>query len=43
MMEQIDDGWRIRATPDTIWSWGINKGAATHFAGIIEKRTVRSS
>jgi pyridoxamine 5'-phosphate oxidase family protein len=26
--------------PSTVWSWGINEGAETHFAGIIEKRTV---
>jgi pyridoxamine 5'-phosphate oxidase family protein len=29
----------IRISPDTVWSWGINKGAETHFAGKIEKRT----
>ena len=26
--------------PSTVWSWGINEGAETHFAGIVEKRTV---
>jgi pyridoxamine 5'-phosphate oxidase family protein len=40
VLEQDGEGWRIRVTPDTVWSWGINKGAATHFAGMIEKRTV---
>lgn len=29
----------IRITPETIWSWGLNEGAETHF-GPIEKRTV---
>ena len=27
----------IRISPDTVWSWGINEGAETHFARI-EKR-----
>lgn len=27
---------------DTIWSWGINQGADTYFAGMIEKRVVNS-
>ena len=37
-----DDGerLRIRITPVTVWSWGLNKGAKTHFAGRIEKRNV---
>jgi pyridoxamine 5'-phosphate oxidase family protein len=30
----------IRITPDTVWSWGINEGVETHFAGRIEKRSV---
>jgi pyridoxamine 5'-phosphate oxidase family protein len=30
----------IRITPETIWSWGINVGADTHF-GPIEKRSAR--
>ncbi len=30
----------IRITPSTIWSWGINANAATHFAGIVERREV---
>jgi hypothetical protein len=30
----------IRISPETVWSWGINEGAETHFAGRIEKRTV---
>jgi pyridoxamine 5'-phosphate oxidase family protein len=35
------DGRRvIRITPETIWSWGINTGAAKHFAGMIERRNV---
>jgi pyridoxamine 5'-phosphate oxidase family protein len=32
---------RIRLFPETVWSWGINEGAPKHFAGRIEKRTVR--
>ena len=37
-----DDGGslRIRIVPETVWSWGLNVGAKTHFAGKIEKRTV---
>jgi len=36
-----DDGrLSIRIRPDTVWSWGINEGAETHFAGAIEKRRV---
>jgi pyridoxamine 5'-phosphate oxidase family protein len=31
---------RIRIVPETIWSWGLNVGAKTHFAGRIEKRQV---
>jgi pyridoxamine 5'-phosphate oxidase family protein len=31
---------RIRLTPETVWSWGINEGAPKHFADRIEKRTV---
>lgn len=35
------DGRRvIRITPETIWSWGINVGAPTHFAGMVERRDV---
>jgi pyridoxamine 5'-phosphate oxidase family protein len=30
----------IRIRPDTVWSWGINEGAETHFGGAIEKRRV---
>lgn len=33
---------RIRITPEVIWSWGINPDAEKHFAGIIERREVRS-
>jgi pyridoxamine 5'-phosphate oxidase family protein len=38
-----DDGaaLRIRIVPVTIWSWGLNVGAKTHFAGRIEKRSAR--
>jgi pyridoxamine 5'-phosphate oxidase family protein len=39
-LEEHEGSLRIRITPRTIWSWGINKGAATHFAGRIEKRQV---
>ena len=36
-----EDGRRsIRIRPETVWSWGINEGAETHFAGKIEKRQV---
>jgi pyridoxamine 5'-phosphate oxidase family protein len=37
-----DDGGkpRIRIEADTVWSWGINEGARTRFAGI-ERRRVR--
>jgi len=30
----------IRIHPETVWSWGINEDAETHFAGRIEKRQV---
>jgi pyridoxamine 5'-phosphate oxidase family protein len=39
VVEQEGGGMRIRITPETIWSWGINDGADTHF-GPIEKRQV---
>jgi pyridoxamine 5'-phosphate oxidase family protein len=32
---------RIRIVPETVWSWGLNVGAKTHFA-TIEKRTVEA-
>jgi pyridoxamine 5'-phosphate oxidase family protein len=32
---------RIRIRPTTIWSWGINEGAATRFAGV-ERRDIPS-
>jgi pyridoxamine 5'-phosphate oxidase family protein len=37
-----DDGGkpRVRIHPETIWSWGINRGAPKHFADRIEKRQV---
>ena len=38
-IEQVGGGMQIRITPETIWSWGINEGAETHF-GPIEKRQV---
>jgi pyridoxamine 5'-phosphate oxidase family protein len=31
---------RIRLTPETVWSWGINEGAPKHFADRIERRAV---
>ncbi len=40
VIEQHEGGLRIRIRPDTIWSWGINEGAPTYFAGRIEKRQV---
>jgi len=39
-LEEHDGSLRIRILPDTVWSWGINVGAPTRFAGRIEKRTV---
>lgn len=39
VIEHLDGGMQIRITPETIWSWGINDGAETHF-GPIEKRQV---
>jgi pyridoxamine 5'-phosphate oxidase family protein len=35
-----DDGGklRIRITPETVWSWGINEGAAKRFASIERRR-----
>lgn len=39
VIEHLDGGMQIRITPETIWSWGINDGADTHF-GPIEKRQV---
>lgn len=30
----------LRIAPDTVWSWGLNEGAETHFAGMIERRDV---
>jgi pyridoxamine 5'-phosphate oxidase family protein len=38
-LEDHDGSLRIRIRPATIWSWGINQGAVTHFAGV-EKRQV---
>jgi pyridoxamine 5'-phosphate oxidase family protein len=38
-LEEHDGSLRIRIVPETIWSWGLNVGAKTHFAGRIEKRT----
>lgn len=31
---------RIVVHPEVIWSWGINEGAETYFADMIEKRIV---
>ena len=31
---------RILVHPEIIWSWNINDGAETYFAGMIEKRVV---
>jgi pyridoxamine 5'-phosphate oxidase family protein len=39
LAQRGDSSWTIRITPKTVWSWGINQGAATRFAGI-ERRTV---
>jgi pyridoxamine 5'-phosphate oxidase family protein len=33
----------IRIRPDTVWSWGINRDAPKHFAGLIEKRQVSAA
>jgi pyridoxamine 5'-phosphate oxidase family protein len=39
-LNQGENGaWSIRITPKTIWSWGINEGAAHRFANI-ERRTI---
>lgn len=32
----------IRVTPEVVWSWGVNAGAPKHFAGMIERRDVRT-
>jgi len=39
-LEESGGGLRVRITPETVWSWGINEDAPTHF-GRIEKRQVR--
>jgi pyridoxamine 5'-phosphate oxidase family protein len=39
LVERDDGSQVIRIAPRTIWSWGINEGAATRFANV-EKRTV---
>lgn len=41
-VEQVGETVRIRVRPETIWSWGINQGAETYFAGSVEKRHVPS-
>ena len=41
VVEDRDGRLQVRITPETVWSWGINEGAPTHFAGRIEKRRVR--
>ena len=38
-VEEAGGRARIRVHPATIWSWGLNRGAATTF-GPVEKRTV---
>jgi pyridoxamine 5'-phosphate oxidase family protein len=40
-LEDAGGSLRIRIRPTTIWSWGINKGAPTRFAGV-EKRDIPS-
>lgn len=40
-LEDAGGSLRIRIRPTTIWSWGINKDAPTHFAGV-EKRQIPS-
>ena len=40
-LETVDGSLRIRIRPTTIWSWGINEGAPTRFAGV-EKRDIPS-
>jgi pyridoxamine 5'-phosphate oxidase family protein len=42
IIENADGSASIRITPHTVWSWGINEGAETYFAGRIEKRTISS-
>ena len=39
IVTDADGRARIRLSPETVWSWGINEGAETYFAGHIEKRT----
>ena len=40
-LEDAGGSLRIRIRPTTIWSWGINEGAPTRFAGV-EKRDIPS-
>jgi pyridoxamine 5'-phosphate oxidase family protein len=40
-LEEAGGSLRIRIRPATIWSWGINDGAPTRFAGV-EKRDIPS-
>ena len=30
----------IRIHPEVVWSWGLNQGAETYFADVVEKRKV---
>lgn len=40
-IEDADGSLRIRITPSTVWSWGINDGAPTRFADSIERREIQ--
>ena len=40
ILTDADGQASIRISPETVWSWGINEGVETHFAGRIEKRSV---
>jgi pyridoxamine 5'-phosphate oxidase family protein len=39
-LEEDKGSLRIRIRPTTVWSWGINQGAPTYFAGSVEKRQI---
>jgi pyridoxamine 5'-phosphate oxidase family protein len=40
-LEETGGTLQIRIRPTTIWSWGINEGAPTRFAGV-EKRDIKA-
>jgi pyridoxamine 5'-phosphate oxidase family protein len=40
-IEEGRGGLRIRITPGTVWSWGINTGADTVFRGIERREVAR--